>query len=124
ILHDLGRVRELEGESAAVTATVEGRLFGHVLLGRDLVRDAAREAGLEGELLMLLEHVLLTPLGLAEGEKSRGPAVPEGLIVQHAAELDLKMATYARALTRDAGPGPFTERDPALPRPLLKRREA
>ena len=73
---------------------------------------------------MLLEHVLLAPLGLGEGEKSRAAAVLEGLIVQSAAELDLKMAASARALTRDAGPGPFTERDPAVGRPLLKRREA
>lgn len=123
ILHDLGRLRELEGESAAVSATVEGRLFGPVLLGRDLVRDAAREAGFEGEKLMLLEYVLLAPANLAEGEKSRTPAIPEALIVQHAVELDLKMAAYARSLTRDAGPGPFTDRDPAVGRALLKRRE-
>jgi 3'-5' exoribonuclease len=123
ILHDLGRVCELEGEAAAVTQTVEGRLFGHVLMGRDLVRDAAREAGLEGEALMLLEHVLLAPLGLAEAEKGRGPAIPEALIVQAAVDLDLKMAAAARALTRDAGPGPFTERDVSVGRPLLKRRQ-
>jgi 3'-5' exoribonuclease len=120
ILHDLGRLRELD-DGPAVGVTVEGRLFGHVLLGRDLVRDAARKRGFGGELLMLLEHVLLAPLTPPEGN-ARGPLVPEGLIVQHADELDLKMAAYARALLRDAGPGPFTERDPAVGRALLKAR--
>ena len=45
-----------------------------------------------------------------------------GLIVHYADELDLKMAMSARALQRDMGPGPFTERDPALGRALLKTR--
>jgi 3'-5' exoribonuclease len=120
ILHDIGRVRELADEPVLPGLTVPGRLFGHVLLGRDLVRDAARQRGdVNAELLMLLEHVLLAPLGPAV---PGGPAVPEALLVQHADELDLKMAAYVRALERDLGPGPFTERDPALGRQLLKGR--
>jgi 3'-5' exoribonuclease len=71
---------------------------------------------------MLLEHVLLTPLEKGESASQRWPLVPEGLIVQHAAELDLKLATYVRALERDLSPGPFTERDPAVGRQLLKGR--
>lgn len=117
ILHDLGRVKELADEVAVPGVTVPGRLFGHVLLGRDLVRDAARQRGdVNAELLMLLEHVLLAPPGTG------GPAVPEGLIVQFADELDLKMAAAVRALERDLGGGPFTERDPVLGRRLLKGR--
>ena len=49
--------------------------------------------------------------------------MPEGLILQHADELDLEMSLFARCLARDAGEGPFTDRDPALGRRLLKRKE-
>lgn len=122
ILHDLGRVKELEGD-AAVSVTVEGRLFGHVLLGRDLVRDAAREAGLEGELTTLLEHVLLASVYGTDGGGTKWPLVPEGVIVQHANDLDVKLAACVRALQRDPGPGPFTERDPVVGRALLKGRK-
>jgi 3'-5' exoribonuclease len=102
---------------------VEGRLFGHALLGRDLVREKARERGdVSAELLMLLEHILLTPMERGETTGQRWPLVPEGLIVQHAVELDLKLAMYVRALERDLSPGPFTERDPAVGRQLLKAR--
>lgn len=122
ILHDIGRLRELDDDSVAIGQTVEGRMFGHALLGRDLVRELARERGdVSPELLMLLEHVLLTPVTTGE-VSGRGPLVIEGLIVQHAADLDMKVAQYARLLTRDAGTGPFTERDPALGRALLKAR--
>ena len=125
ILHDVGRLRELSDELPTPTVTVEGRVFGHVLLGRDLVRDLARQRGdVNAELLMLLEHVLLTPLNQPEGGNGgpRWPLVPEGLIVGHANELDLQMAMYVRALQRDLSSGPFTERDPALGRQLLKAR--
>ncbi len=122
VLHDLGRVRELGEEATAPSLTVPGRLLGHVLLGRDLVRDAAREQGDVGpELLQLLEHVLLTCQSSSE-HGARQALVPEALLVHHADELDLKMELFARCLSRDQAAGPFTDRDPALGRQLLKGR--
>ncbi len=129
VLHDLGRVAELNGEEGrpegrpVAQPTVPGKLFGHVLLGRDLVRDAAREIeGLNPELVQLLEHIILSHLTLPEWGSPRLPLIPEVLILHHADDLDAKMEMYARCLTRDAGPGPFTARDPVLGKPLLKRR--
>ena len=122
VLHDLGRVLELDDDAPAPSVTVPGRLAGHVVLGRDLVRDAAREQGdVNPELVQLLEHVVLAHLGQPEGGLTR-PLVPECLIVYHADDLDGKLEMYARHLSRDAAPGPFTDRDPALGRRLLKGR--
>ncbi len=142
VLHDLGRVIELNDGAAQVAQgvaqvaqgvvgagqgtpqpTVPGKLFGHVLLGRDLVRDAAREIeGLNPELVQLLEHMILSHLTLPEWGSPRLPLIPEVLILHHADDLDAKMEMYARCLSRDATPGPFTARDPILNKPLLKRR--
>jgi 3'-5' exoribonuclease len=123
ILHDIGRVAELGDEAAAPALTVPGRLVGHVLLGRDLVRESAREQGdVSPELLGLLEHILLSYPASNEAVGARAPLVPEGLIVQQADELDLKLEMYVRCLTRDRSAGPFTDRDPALGRQLLKAR--
>jgi 3'-5' exoribonuclease len=74
------------------------------------------------ELVSLLEHVVLTSLYPPESAGPRWPLIPEGLIVQYADDLDLKMSMYVRCLDRDNAPGPFTERDPALGRQLLKGR--
>ena len=74
------------------------------------------------ELLLLLEHVILTSLNQSDGGDPRWPLIPEGLIVQHADELDLKMAHYVRRLQRDTSAGPFTDRDSAFGRRLLKAR--
>ena len=93
---------------------MDGRLFGHLFLGRDLVRDAAREQGdVNPELLRLLEHLIVTHLNLPEWGSPRLPLIPEVLILHHADDLDAKMEMYVRCLTRRPGAGPFTERDPA-----------
>jgi 3'-5' exoribonuclease len=122
-LHELGRVLEFGEEEVAPAATVPGRLVGHAVLGRDLVREAAREQGdVHPERVQLLEHILLSYLALPEWGSPRLPLVPECLIVHHACDLDAKLEMYVRCLSRDQATGPFTDRDPALNRPLLKGR--
>lgn len=123
ILHDLGRVREFAADGLVVQPTIAGRLFGHLFLGRDLVRDAAREQGdVNPELLQLLEHIIITHLTLPEWGSPRLPLIPECLILHHADDLDAKMEMYARCLRNDTSTGPFTDRDPALGKRLLKGR--
>jgi 3'-5' exoribonuclease len=123
ILHEIGRVLEFGDEEAAPSMTVPGRLSGHLVLGRDLVRDAAREQGdVSPELLRLLEHVLLSHLALPEWGSPRLPLVPECLLVHHACDLDAKLEMFVHCLSRDTAAGPFTDRDPLLGRNLLKGR--
>jgi 3'-5' exoribonuclease len=123
ILHDMGRVVEFGGSTVAVEPTVEGRMFGHLFLGRDLVRDTARElGGVNPELVRMLEHIVVTHLSLPEWGSPRLPLVPECLIIHHADDLDAKLEMYVRCLTRDQEPGPFTARDPVLGRQLYKGR--
>jgi 3'-5' exoribonuclease len=123
VLHDIGRVAELSDDPLAPQPTVPGRLFGHLFLGRDMIRDAAREQGdVNPELVQLLEHLIVTHLALPEWGSPRLPLVPECLILHHADDLDAKLEMYARCLTRDTATGPFTDRDPALGRQLYKGR--
>src|SRR5262249_22690725 len=43
ILHDIGKLRELDYHPVEAKYTKEGQLIGHVQIGRDLVREAARK---------------------------------------------------------------------------------
>ena len=126
ILHDIGRAAELsvpDVPGQPVEPTIDGRLFGHLLLGRDLIRTAAATVhDLNPELLTLLEHVVVSHLTLPEWGSPRLPAIPEVLVLHHADDLDAKMEMYARCLTRDTSVGPFTDPDPILKKPLLKKR--
>ncbi len=123
VLHDIGRTREFGEAVANVQPTVPGRLLGHLLLGRDLVRDAARELGdVSPELVLMLEHIIMSHLALPEWGSPRLPMIPECLIIHHADDLDAKLEMYVRCLSRDKEPGPFTARDPVLGKPLYKGR--
>lgn len=124
VLHDVGRVLEFGDDVLALQATVPGKLFGHILLGRDLVRDTARELGdVNPELVQLLEHLIVTHLSLPEWGSPRLPLVPECLILHHADDLDAKLEMYARCLIQDKEPGAFTARDPVLGKQLFKGRQ-
>jgi len=123
ILHDIGRVVELVSDPISPQKTVPGQLLGHIILGRDLVRDTARELGdIDPELLQLLEHLIVTHLNLPEWGSPRLPMVTECLILHHADDLDAKMEMFARCLRRDREEGPFTARDPVLGKQLYKGR--
>ncbi|MGF1581663.1 MAG: 3'-5' exoribonuclease YhaM family protein [Gemmataceae bacterium] len=124
ILHDIGRVQEFDDNVVTFDRTVPGRMLGHLYLGRDLIRDTARELGdIDPGLLQLLEHLIITHLSFNESNFSRLATIPESLILHHADELDAKMEMYVRCLTRDHEDGPFTARDPMFGRRLLKDRE-
>ena len=124
ILHDIGRTLEFGGDVTDVQPTVPGRLFGHLFLGRDLVRDTARELGdVNNDLVQLVEHILVTHLALPEWGSPKLPLIPECLIIHHADDLDAKLEMYARCLSRDKEPGAFTGRDPVLGRQLYKGRK-
>jgi 3'-5' exoribonuclease len=123
VLHDLGRAVEFGPGDTAVEPTVDGRLFGHVFLGRDLFRDAAREQGdVNPDLLRLVEHLFVAHLNHPEWGSPRLPLIPEVLILHHADDLDAKMEMFVRCLTNDPGDGPFTARDATLGRALYKGR--
>ena len=122
ILHDIGRVAEFD-DGNPPQPTIIGRLAGHLFLGRDLVRGAARDVpDLNSELLQLLEHLIITHLNLPEWGSPRLPLIPESLILHHVDDMDAKLEMYIRCLTNDRSDGPFTDRDPVLNRQLYKGR--
>jgi 3'-5' exoribonuclease len=123
ILHDIGRCAELNDNVVKPERTVPGHLLGHLLLGRDMVREAAKELGdVDAELVGLLEHLIVSHLNHPEWGSARLPMRPEVLIVHHADDLDAKVEMFARCLLRDKEPGPITARDPVLGKQLYKGR--
>jgi 3'-5' exoribonuclease len=109
VLHDLGKLRELEYSPIEVKYTKQGTLVGHILMGRDMVRDAARKIdGFSEETLLLLEHAILAHHGKPEYGAPKPPATLEALIVHYADELDAKMNAVVRECLRGDSDEAFT----------------
>jgi 3'-5' exoribonuclease len=116
VLHDIGKLRELEYHPVEAKYTKEGCLIGHVLLGRDMVREAAaRIPGFPEETLLLLEHAILSHHGKREFGAPILPQTIEALIVSFIDDLDAKINVVARELQRSDNPeSPFTDKLYAL----------
>jgi 3'-5' exoribonuclease len=115
VLHDIGKVRELEYHPIEAKYTTEGRLIGHILMGRDMIREAARKiADFPEELLMNLEHAVLAHHGRKEYGSPVLPQTMEALLVSFVDDLDAKMNVVACKRLTSRSTDPFTERVFAL----------
>jgi 3'-5' exoribonuclease len=120
VLHDIGKLRELVVSVAGADYTPEGHLIGHVLQGRDIVRDAAVGRSIDPELLLRLEHVIVSHQRLPEWGAPKPPMTPEALIVHHADDLDAKMQMMACAIQDETTVGPMTAKVFALNVPIFR----
>jgi 3'-5' exoribonuclease len=114
VLHDIGKLRELATSAAGAEYTAAGSLIGHVLQGRDIVREAAAGRTIDGEKLLRLEHVIISHQRLPEWGAPKPPMTPEALIVHYADDLDAKLQMMVAALADDTTSGPTTSRRNAL----------
>jgi 3'-5' exoribonuclease len=110
ILHDIGKLFELEYHPVAARYTIAGNLIGHNIIGRDMVRQTASTIeGFPEETLLQLEHAILAHHGRREYGAPVLPQTLEALIVSYADELDAKINQAARARIRSTGDESFTE---------------
>jgi 3'-5' exoribonuclease len=123
ILHDIGKIRELAEDAADIRYTPEGELVGHLLLGRDIVREAARELDLDSEALLRLEHVIISHQRLAEWGSPKPPMTPEALLVHYADDIDAKFHMFYTILRDDHGDGPLTSNKNLLHQKLYRGSE-
>ena len=118
LLHDVGKVREI-GARAGFPYTDEGKLLGHILLGLQMVHDAAAEVlHLEPARRLLLEHLVASHQGRYEWQSPREPLTLEALLLHYADDLDAKLQ-QVRELMEHA-PGGWTRYDRSLRRDFLQ----
>jgi 3'-5' exoribonuclease len=103
LFHDLGKLREL-GAMPVNDYTLEGRLIGHVVIGRDLLRErCAAIPDFPRDLALLLEHMVLSHQGKKEFSSPVEPMTPEAVALHFVDDLDSKLNQLRTA--REATPG-------------------
>ncbi len=101
ILHDIGKVRELDASPTGAEYTTSGQLIGHILQGRDLVREAAAQVDILPEQLLRLEHVIISHQRLPEWGSPKPPMIPEAVLVHYADDIDAKFHQVAAEISEE-----------------------
>jgi 3'-5' exoribonuclease len=120
LIHDIGKVRELDTTVSGAQLSPAGHLVGHLVQGRDMLREMAADSEMEPETLLRLEHVLLSHHGSAEHGAAKLPMTPEALLIHYADDVDAKFHMLYVALRDDLSPGIVTSKKNVLMRPFYR----
>lgn len=103
LFHDLGKIREL-GAMPHNDYTLEGRLVGHVVIGRDLLLErCAAIPDFPTDLRLQLEHLVLSHQGKKEFSAAVEPMTAEAIVLHFIDDLDAKINQIRQA--REGGSG-------------------
>jgi len=121
VLHDIGKLQELEYEGGAASYTRDGNLVGHIALGLMLARETmAGISGFPDELRSQVEHLVASHHGTREYGSPVEPKTVEAFILAMVDDLDAKINQVRRAIAEDQGGGEFTAWHKRLGRVLHK----
>ena len=125
ILHDLCKIDEMDADEIGMVSdySPEGMLVGHLVMGVAALDRCGRELKVDEELLMLLEHMVLSHHDLPEYGSPKPPMFPEAEVLHILDLMDARIFEMNRAL-KAAQPGGFTERIWSLERKLYRRKGA
>lgn len=115
ILHDLAKIDELDAteNGYASSYTTEGMLLGHLVKGAMNIQRTAEKLGTPKELVMLLEHMVISHHGSPEFGSSVMPMFPEAEMLSMLDHLDASMFEFAAAL-EGVSEGEFSQKQWAL----------
>jgi len=136
-LHDLGKTRELIYDRT-FSYSDRGELIGHIVEGAIMLHDKAQQAmrltgqRLPPNLVMVLQHIILSHHGVPEFGAAKLPSTPEAIMVSQLDNLDAKTHMSLAAARPDkaivdpgeqaggALNGNFTEKNWALETKLFR----
>ena len=123
IAHDLSKTAEFLSDEAGNVSdySAEGQLLGHLVHGVAQVQEAARRAGVTGEYVLLLAHMVISHHGVAEHGSPRPPMFPEAEMLHMLDDMDAKM-NEMEGVMRRTPVGAFSEKIWSLDRRLYHPR--
>ena len=115
ILHDVAKIWEFDVSDAGIVSgySVEGTLIGHLVKGAMNVEKVGERLGTDRNLLMLLEHMIISHHGEPEFGAAVRPMFLEAEILSQLDLIDARIYEVSHALSEVEG-GAFTARQWAL----------
>lgn len=112
LLHDIGKTVELSGP-VVPSYTLEGKLLGHISIAQSMIHEAAQELHIEGEEVVLLQHLVLSHHGKNEYGSPVLPQIREAEMIYLIDNIDARMNMINKAIEQ-VEPGDFSKRVYAL----------
>src|SRR5699024_9501652 len=106
ILHDLGKLKAVSGV-VTTSYTIGGKLLGHIPIMVEEIGQIAIELGIEGEEVLISQHLVLSHHGKSECRRTKPPLIREAELLHLIDLIDAKMNMLNRALDK-VKPGEFT----------------
>jgi 3'-5' exoribonuclease len=124
ILHDLGKIRELN-YARGFSYSAQGQLLGHIVIGVQMMEEKMRQVPeFPASLRDLLVHMILSHHGELAYGSPKVPVFPEAMLLHHLDNLDSKMECMRGLIDRDRlVAGVWTGYSSALDRTVLKKRK-
>lgn len=99
ILHDIGKISELSAQMGVVTEySTRGRMLGHITEAILWVDKVARDKGIEGDEVLLLQHMIAAHHGKLEFGSPVTPKLPEAEVLHWLDMLDSRMGAVEDAI--------------------------
>ncbi len=123
ILHDLSKIAEMKSDELGNVSdyTRDGLLIGHLVRGVAQLAQAAKNVGVEGEIVVLLEHMIISHHGAADFGSPRQPMFPEAEALHWIDTLDARMNEMQGIMER-VPEGAFSEKIWSLDRRMYHPR--
>jgi 3'-5' exoribonuclease len=107
LLHDIGKTVELQSEVGVIDYTDIGRLKGHVVIGSEFLADvAAQFEDFPKELLVQLQHLVLSHHGRQEFGSPVVPMTAEAILLSFIDDMDAKMSLIDQLSAKLKADGP------------------
>lgn len=111
ILHDIAKTEEMESSDLGIVSTysIEGQMLGHIIQGITMIDEAGKQIDADKEIVMLLQHMVLTHHYEPEYGSPKKPMIPEAEMLHHLDVMDARMYDMEKA-TKDISKGTFSEK--------------
>jgi 3'-5' exoribonuclease len=120
MLHDIGKLQELITTPGGAIYSAAGELIGHAVLGRDLIRKMAELHAIPPDILLRLEHIVVSHQRTPEWGAPKPPMTLEALLVYYADDLDARAQMLVEALEKDHTAGIVTSTSNALKQKVFR----
>ena len=109
-LHDIGRIIEISSDFES-NYTDKGKFIGHIILGRDIVREASKNIkNFPKEVQIKLEHIIISEHGNYTSDNKIKPKIPESLLLQLIKNIDSKMNLFYMTIDKSSDNESWTDK--------------